>query len=121
MPRSVDVPCHTSARKIHLLSGVSGWGFPLGTKGSLTMTVRLHYADGSTEDHPLLNGVHFADYIRQVDVPGSQFAFKLRSQQIRYLALSPARPESEIRSLEFVKGEDETAPVVMAVTVERTE
>ena len=34
------------------------------------MIVRLHYADGKTEDHELKNGVHFADYIRRVDVPG---------------------------------------------------
>ena len=35
-------------------------------------------ADGKTEDHPLKNGEHFADYIRRVDVPGSKFAFALR-------------------------------------------
>ena len=39
------------------------------------MIVRLHYDDGKTEDHELKNGVHFADYIRRVDVPGSEFAF----------------------------------------------
>ncbi len=81
------------------------------------MTVRLHYADGQTEDHELRNGVHFADYIRHVEVPESQLAFKLRGQQIRYLAILPKRPEP-IASIELVKGPDATAPVVMAVTVE---
>lgn len=119
MPRSVEVPCNSAARKIHLLSGVSGWGYPLGAKGSHTMTVRLHYADGTTEDHALLNGVHFADYIQQIDVPESQFAFRLRSQQLRYLSITPARADAEIRGIELVKGSDQTAPVVMAVTVER--
>ncbi len=33
------------------------------------MIVRLHYADGQTEDHELKNGIHMADYIRRVDVP----------------------------------------------------
>jgi uncharacterized protein len=117
MPRSVSVPCNTEAKAIHLLSGVSGWGHPLGTRGSVSMIVRLHYADGTTEDHPLRNGEHFADYIRRVDVPGSQFAFRLRSQQIRYLAVRPERRE-RIERIEFVKGEDETAPIVMAVTLE---
>ena len=56
------------------------------------MIVRLHYADGKTEDHALKNGEHFADYIRRVDVPGSKFAFDLRGQQIRYLAVNPKRP-----------------------------
>jgi putative membrane-bound dehydrogenase-like protein len=117
MPRSVSLACNTPARAIHLLSGVSGWGFPLGTKGSVSMIVRLHYKDGKTEDHPLKNGEHFADYIRRVDVPGSKFAFALRGQQIRYLAVVPKRTET-VTKIDLVKGSDRTAPVVMAVTVE---
>jgi uncharacterized protein len=118
MPRSVTVPCNARARVIHLLSGVSGWGFPGGREGSVTMIVRLHYQDGSTEDHPLLNGVHFADYIRRVDVPGSKLAFMLRGQQIRYLTIDPKRVDEPIKEIEFTKGDDKTAPVVMAVTIE---
>jgi hypothetical protein len=117
MPRSVSLPCHVPARAIHLLSGVSGWGFPLGEKGSVTMIVRLHYADGQAEDHALRNGEHFADYIRRVDVPGSKLAFLLRGQQLRYLAVQPQR-DAAIDRIELVKGPDATAPVVMAVTVE---
>jgi hypothetical protein len=81
------------------------------------MIVRLHYADGKTEDHPLLNGVQMADYIREVDVPESKLAFRLRSQQIRYLSIRPQRID-KIATIEFVKGDDDTAPVVTAVTVE---
>lgn len=117
MPKTVMLPCNSPARAIHLLSGVSGWGFPLGRKGSVSMIVRLHYEDGKTEDHPLRNGEHFADYIRRVDVPDSKFAFALRGQQIRYLAIVPKR-EVAIKQIELVKGTDETAPIVMAVTVE---
>ena len=83
----------------------------------MSLIVRLHYADGKTEDHPLRNGEHLADYIRRVDVPGSKFAFALRGQQIRYLAVRPERRET-IKRIELVKGPDATAPVVMAVTVE---
>ena len=103
---------------IHLLSGVSGWGYPGGEEGSVTMIVRLHYQDGSTEDHLLKNGVHFADYIRRVDVPGSKLAFLLRGKQIRYLTIDPKRDDEPIKEIEFVKGDDKTAPIVMAVTVE---
>jgi putative membrane-bound dehydrogenase-like protein len=118
MPRSVELPCHVTARSIHLLSGVSGWGYPGGRKGSVSLIVRLHYADGSTEDHRLVNGVHFADYIRVVDVPGSKLAFTLPGQQqVRYLAVAPGKKEP-IESIELVKGPDRTAPLVMAVTVE---
>jgi hypothetical protein len=121
LPTAVALDCNTAATKIHLLSGVSGWGYPIGMKGSVSLIVRLHYADGATEDHELKNGEHFADYIRVVDVPKSQLAFKLREQQIRYLAVAPARPKETIAKIEFVKGPDQSAPVVMAVTVERDE
>jgi putative heme-binding domain-containing protein len=118
MPKSVTVPCNTAAKAIHLLSGASGWGYQGGTaRNTVSMIVRLHYEDGKTEDHELKDGTHFADYIRKVDVPGSEFAFALRGQQIRYLAVTPKR-EDLIKEIEFVKGSDRTAPIVMAVTVE---
>jgi len=117
MPRSVTLPCNAPAKAVHFLSGVSGWGYPYGGDQTVSMIVRLHYADGSTEDHELKNGVEFADYIRRVDVPGSEFAFRLRGQQIRYFAIEPKQEET-ITEVELVKGPDDTAPVVMAVTVE---
>ena len=83
----------------------------------MSLIVRLHYADGKTEDHALKNGEHFADYIRRVDVPGSKFAFDLRGQQIRYLAITPKRTE-KIDADRVGEGAGRTAPVVMAVTVE---
>ncbi|MBX9678562.1 MAG: ThuA domain-containing protein [Gemmataceae bacterium] len=120
MPKSVKLPCNAPAKAVHLLSGVSGWGHPGGKKGSVSMIVRLHYADGKTENHPLLNGEHFADYIGRVDVPKSDFAFSMRSQQMRYLRVVPERNET-ITEIEFVKGTDGSAPLVLAVTVEAPE
>jgi hypothetical protein len=121
MPKAVSLACHAPAKAIHLLSGVSGWGFPYGEKGSVSLIVRLHYADGKTEDHPLKNGEQFADYIRRVDVPASKFAFDLHGRQLRYLAVHPHRPAAKIEQIELVKGPDDTAPVVMAVTIESPE
>ncbi len=120
MPKKVSLPCQAPAKAIHLLSGVSGWGYPYGEKGSVSLIVRLRYADGQTEDHPLKNGEQFADYIRRVDVPGSKFAFNLHGRQIRYLAIHPRRTAT-IEQIELVKGPDDTAPVVMAVTIESPE
>jgi hypothetical protein len=120
MPRLVTLPCSFPVKAVHLLSGVAGWGYPYGgddAKGSVSLIVRLHYADGQTEDHPLKNGEHFADYIRRVDVPGSQFAFDLAGRQLRYLAV-PVERETPLKGIELVKGGDRTAPIVMAVTVE---
>ena len=118
MPKSVSIPCNATARAIHLLSGVSGWGAKRPRKGPVSMIVRLRYADGNVEDHELRDGVHFADYIGRFDVPGSKFAFALRSQQVRYLAIRPKRTDAVIESIDFVKGTDNSAPIVMAVTAE---
>jgi putative heme-binding domain-containing protein len=117
MPKSVALPCNSPVKQVHLLSGIGGWASPIGREGSTSLIVRLRYEDGSREDHPLQNGVHFADYIRRVDVPGSKFAFQLRNAQLRYLAITPKKPDT-IAMIELVKGSDDTAPVVMAVTVE---
>ncbi len=117
MPKRVTLECHTPAKAIHMLSGISGWGYPYSPKGSVSLTVRLHYQDGQTENHELRNGEHFADYIRRVDVPLSEFAFSLRGQQIRHIQINPKRAES-LKQIEFIKGNDITAPVIMAVTVE---
>ena len=81
------------------------------------MIVRFTYADGKTEDHALINGVHIADYIRRVDVPKSEFAFDLRGKQLRYLSINPQRTEP-ITKIDLVKGQGDTSPVVMALTVE---
>jgi putative heme-binding domain-containing protein len=117
MPRSVSLACSFPAKAVHLLSGVAGWAYPYGDKGSHSMTVRLTYADGQTEEHKLINGEHVADYIRRVDVPGSKHAFDLRGRQMRYLSVPVERSEP-LTKIELVKGDDRTAPVVMAVTVE---
>jgi hypothetical protein len=53
-----------------------------------------------------------------VDVPRSKCAFALRGQQIRYLAVFPWHTDP-IRQIELIKGPDDTAPIVMAVTVEK--
>jgi putative membrane-bound dehydrogenase-like protein len=119
MPRRVMLPYSGKAKTIHLLSGIGGWAAqrPM-TNGTVSLIVRLHYADGSTEDHELRNGVHFADYIGRYDVPGSKFAFAVRNQQVRYLTIPVKRPEATLQSIEFIKGPDRTAPIVVAVTVE---
>jgi putative membrane-bound dehydrogenase-like protein len=118
MPKAVNLPCNAPAKAVHLLGGVSGSGYPLGEKGSVSMIVRLHYADGTTEEHPLQNGVHIASFTRRVDVPGSEFAFDVGGRQVRTVTVRPERPAEVIREIELVKGPDRTAPIVLAVTLE---
>jgi len=118
MPSSVSLPLSSPAKAIHILGGISGWGSPATPNGTVSMTVRLHYDDGEVEEHPLVNGEDIVDYIRRIDVPGSEFAFELRNgRQLRYLAIEPKRQEM-IRSVELAKGPDSSAPIVMAITAE---
>ena len=117
MPKSVSLSLGSPLKALHMLGGVAGWGFGGGGAGSTSMLVRFTYADGKTEDHALINGEHVADYIRRVDVPKSEFAFDLDGRQLRYLKVVPQRPEP-IVSIDLVKGPDDTAPVVMALTAE---
>jgi hypothetical protein len=100
-----------------MLGGVSGWGYPFGRNKSVSLIVRIHFADGSKEDLELKNGVEFADYIRREDVPGSEFADLLKGGQIRYLSLTP-KSKKNVEKLELIKGNDATTPVVMAMTIE---
>ncbi len=82
------------------------------------MIVRIHYKDDKTpEDHILKNGEEIADYIRVVDVPKSKLAFKVPTQQVRYLTVVPKK-SAIVESIELVKGRDTTAPLVVAVTLE---
>lgn len=117
MPQAVTLTCNAPAKAIHFLGGISGWGWPASEKGTTSVTVRIRYADGEVENHALLNGEHFADYIRRVDVPKSKFAFAVRGQQVRYFTVFPKRLD-KIESIDLIKGRDVTSPVFLAVTVE---
>jgi len=117
LPRQAKVACNGRVKALHLLGGVSGWGWPALREPSVSLIVRLNYADGQQEEHPLVNGQHLADYNGTPDVPKSRLAFDLGGRQVRYLAIHPAR-DVAIDSIEFVKGPDESAPVIMAVTAE---
>jgi uncharacterized protein len=120
MPKQVEITCRSSAVAIHMLGGIGGWSYPASESGSISMIVRLHYADGKTEDHNLINGQHFADYIRRVDVPKSEFAFDLADRQVRYLSIKPERKDP-LTKIELIKGDDISAPVVMAMTIQTVE
>lgn len=117
MPRAVVLPVNRTMRSLHLLSGVSGWGYPYEKEPSVSMLVRFHYSDGSQEDHELFNRQHFADYVGRIDVPGSEFAFRVGGYQMRYLAVHPGK-SATVDRIELIKGEDPTAPIVMAATIE---
>ncbi|MCG6156245.1 PVC-type heme-binding CxxCH protein [Rubinisphaera margarita] len=117
LPKSVSLPCQTTAEAIHLLGGIGGWASRSPGEQGHSMTVRLHYKDGATEDHELINGLHIADYNGLFEVPKSRLAFKVGRGQVRYIEITPKR-RAMIEKIELVKGSDHTAPLIFAVTVE---
>ena len=84
------------------------------------MIVRCNFEDGSKEDHELVNGKHLATYREKVDVPESKFAIDANGKQIRYLKISLTN-KNPLKSIDFVKGEDFSFPLIFAVTVESAE
>ena len=90
-PQEVEVKVGLPVTRLHFLSGVAGWGFPLGGEGKPVVKMTVHYAGGSTEEFVLKNGVEFADYIAKIDVPGSEPLENLDDllndgRQLRYFA-----------------------------------
>lgn len=120
LPKQVEIPVGGPITAIHMLGGVGGWNAQRAiADGPAVMTVRIHYADGSTEDHVLRDGVHFADYIGNYDVPESKRAFRLRNGfQMRYLKVSPERPTEPVVRMELIKNNHQSSPITMAITLE---
>jgi uncharacterized protein len=119
LPSSTSLACSGSVSSIHLLGAVASFG-PPNSNAAPSIIVRCNYEDGSKEDHALVNGKHLASYREKVDVPESKFALDANGKQIRYLKISLAN-KKPLKSIDFVKGEDFSFPLIFAVTVESTE
>jgi uncharacterized protein len=120
LPNSTALACSGAFSAIHLLGGVAGWGYPASKEPTVSMIVRCHFQDGSTQDYPLINGKHIADFVGRVDVPESEYALEASGRQVRYLKID-INSDKPLSSIEFVKGSDGTAPIVFAVTVEASD
>jgi putative membrane-bound dehydrogenase-like protein len=89
-PVRVEIPVGFPVQRMHFLGGIAGWG---GQKGAdlPAMKVTFVHADG-TQSFTLRAGHEFADYIRRIDVPGSEFAAGIvRDKQIRTFSLPVER------------------------------
>ena len=119
LPSSVSLPCSGKMSTIHILGGVAAAaGGPPGNQGpSTSLIVRCVYQDGSKGEYPLAYGKHIANYQGRTDVPESKFAFDADGKQVRYLKIE-IDATKELKSIDFVKGDDFSLPLVFAVTVE---
>jgi WD40 repeat protein len=130
LPLSATIPVRAPASAIHILGACGAWAWPgkgvnnqpAGSPGTVALTVRLHFADGTAEDHPLRHGIEYTDWVYREDLPGSTVAVELAGPAKRYLRLAtirPDRPQAVLKAIQFIKSPDDpSAPVVVAVTVE---
>ncbi len=118
-PQRVEVAVNAQARKLHLLSGIAGWGFPAVRDPVPALKATITYDSGETEEFTLKNGEAFADYIRPVEVPGSQLVKEPISadQQVRLLSLTLTK-KGVIKKLALESFANGVAPVVLAVTAD---
>ncbi|MBX3747393.1 MAG: ThuA domain-containing protein [Verrucomicrobiae bacterium] len=124
-PREVEIRVGLPVAKLHFLGGVAGWGYPLGEENKPVVRVVVHFAGGATEEFVLRNGVEFADYIRRVDVPGSEALENLdqllmQGRQLRYFARTLSRP-GRVERITLASYNNEVAPTFVALTVELQE
>ncbi len=118
-PPRVEVAVNVKAKRLHLLSGISGWGYPAVKDETPALRAVVLYEDGKREAFRLINGVHFSDYIRPVEVSGSRYIEGVtQGQQMRLLTLELSHPAAiKTLVLESPPG-NKTVPVIAAVTAD---
>jgi putative membrane-bound dehydrogenase-like protein len=118
-PSKAEVAINVAAKRLQLLSGVSGWGFPAVQDEAPALKATVVYEGGEKEEFTLLNGIHFSDYIRPVEVPGSKGIEGLaEGQEPRLLTLELTKKAvAKTLILESPAG-NKTPPVIIAVTAD---
>ncbi|HSJ02963.1 MAG TPA: ThuA domain-containing protein, partial [Verrucomicrobium sp.] len=118
LPQKVEAPVGIAAKKLHLLSGIAGWGFPATQDSRPALKLTVTFADGQTEVHEMKNGESFADYNREIDVPKSAFAEGIVSRgQMRLISLDIAKT-SVITKVTLESYDNGVTPVIAAVTAD---
>ena len=118
-PAKAEVAINVAAKRLQLLSGVSGWGFPAVRDEAPALKATVVYEGGEKEEFTFLNGIHFSDYIRPVEVPGSKGIEGLADgQEPRLLTLELTKKAvAKTLILESPAG-NKTPPVILAVTAD---
>lgn len=117
LPSSASVSCTGSVKTIHMLAALSTFGPPNNDEQSVSLVIRCHFEDGTTEEHNLIGGKHIATYREKVDAPDSKPALDANGKHIRYVMI-PIENDKPLKAIDFVKGRDFSIPIVFAITVE---
>jgi putative heme-binding domain-containing protein len=120
MPQRVEVPAGFEAKQLHVLGNVGGWAFPFGGgAGVPVLKITAHYAGGAKEELVFKNGEEFADYIREVEAPGSKLAKGIADggRQVRF-ASRALKGSGVIEKFTFESFDNSVAPTTVAVTAD---
>jgi putative membrane-bound dehydrogenase-like protein len=118
-PQRVEIPTSVTAASLHFLGGVGGWAWPTGgdaARGTPAMKVSVHFADGTSEEHVLKNGEHFADTFVRAEVPLSSDAGDFtRRGQLRYFALNLGK-KAALSKIVLESYDNDIVPATVAIT-----
>jgi putative membrane-bound dehydrogenase-like protein len=120
LPQRVEVKAGGfKANRLHFLGGVTGWGYTgQGEGGDVVLTATVHTTQGQREQIVCKNGVEFADYAREIDVPGSKLAPGLvKRHQLRWFTKVLSSPQ-EIDRITLESPDSAAAPTIVAITAE---
>jgi putative heme-binding domain-containing protein len=120
-PQRVEVPLGALVKSVHVLGGIAAWGHPCTTDKRPIAKWTWKYADGSSEEVVLRDGIEFADWIGRRDVPGSKYCAGVvkpdSAGQVRTFELVPKKPVP-IASIVLESFDDDRAPTWVALTAE---
>ncbi|MEK7686139.1 MAG: PVC-type heme-binding CxxCH protein [Verrucomicrobiota bacterium] len=121
-PQRVEIKAGMAASKLHFLGGVGAWAYPCcgdnKNEHLPVAKVTVRFADGQTEEMVLQNGVEFADYSGQFDVPGSKEVHDVvRSGQVRWFT-KPLKHQGVIDRIDLESYDNVVAPTFVAITAE---
>jgi putative membrane-bound dehydrogenase-like protein len=120
-PRRVELEVGALVERVHVLGGIAAWGYPFHKQQDPILKWTWIYADGTSEDVVLHNGVEFADWIARHEVPGSEFVDGVLAGdswgQIRYHALAPTE-RKVVAKIAFESYDTLYAPTLLALTAE---
>ncbi len=122
MPQRVELAVGMELEALHVLGGIAAWGWPYFREIEPILKVTWRYADGTSAETILSNGVEFADWIGRNDVPGSEFVPGLVADgsagQVRYHALVPPKA-GVVASIVLESFDNHFAPTLLAITAEK--